>query len=196
MMKNKRKFQVISLPGATSSALRGKQSVRATFKLSRKAIDAMSIVSIHLGIKQKSLFDHLMSDLDVLNIIANEVEPSSFKREDSVQKTFVLSRNTLSLLEKVCNDFSASRDALVEYSIQRLMPIIAKEQEKHKKRKDLLEALRKYAKDGQTLLNESRKMLEEDDPVYTKIEALIYNCEKACTDVEAFVERGEMIEEF
>ena len=46
-----------SLPQPSPDDLRGRQSVRATFRLSAKAIDAMSIVSVHLGIKQKSLFD-------------------------------------------------------------------------------------------------------------------------------------------
>jgi hypothetical protein len=52
----------ISLPLPSSSALRGRQSVRATFKLSEKAIGAISIVATHLGSKQKSLFDHLIDD--------------------------------------------------------------------------------------------------------------------------------------
>jgi len=51
------------LPRPTPEGLRGRQSVRATFKLSAKAIEAMSIVAVHLGIKQKSLFDHLKEKL-------------------------------------------------------------------------------------------------------------------------------------
>ena len=48
-----------SLPRTFTSDLRGRQSVRATFKLSEGCIEAISIVAAHLGIKQKSLFDHL-----------------------------------------------------------------------------------------------------------------------------------------
>ena len=62
----------ITLPRASSSDLRGKQSVRATFKLSERAIDALSIVAIHLGIKQKSLFDHLIDDTRSLKVIARD----------------------------------------------------------------------------------------------------------------------------
>ena len=46
--------------------LRGRQSVRATFRLSEDCIDAISILAIQLGIKQKSIFDHLMEDDQVL----------------------------------------------------------------------------------------------------------------------------------
>lgn len=61
------------------SDLRGRQSVRATFKLSEKAIDALSIVAIHLGIKQKSLFDQLINDTSSLSLIAkfNQIDSIS-----------------------------------------------------------------------------------------------------------------------
>ena len=62
------------IPRTSSADLRGKQSVRATFKLSARAIEAMSIVAVHLGIKQKSLFDHLIEDMQSLKLIAREVE--------------------------------------------------------------------------------------------------------------------------
>jgi len=39
--------------------LKGRQSVRATFRLSEDCINAISILSAQLGIKQKSVFDHL-----------------------------------------------------------------------------------------------------------------------------------------
>ena len=49
-------------PQPTTLELRGRQSVRATFRLSEACIDAISILSAQLGIKQKSVFDHLMED--------------------------------------------------------------------------------------------------------------------------------------
>ena len=54
----------ISLPPC--SDLRGKQSIRATFKLSEKSIEIISVVASRLGIKQKSLFDHLIDDMNKL----------------------------------------------------------------------------------------------------------------------------------
>ena len=59
-----------SIPLPSSIELKGRQSVRATFRLSERAIDAISIVAVHLGIKQKSLFDHLMEDISSMNLIA------------------------------------------------------------------------------------------------------------------------------
>jgi hypothetical protein len=50
---------------ASAMDLRGRQSVWATFRLSEDCIDAISILAVQLGIKQKSVFDHLMEDAQV-----------------------------------------------------------------------------------------------------------------------------------
>ena len=186
----------ISILLPSSSDLRGRQSVRATFKLSERSINAMSIISTHLGIKQKSLFDHLIEDVQALDLIANELESDRFAELDRIQKTYVVSRRTLSSLGEVAKRFDAPRDALVEYSIQRLLPVIKKEKEKHRKRKEILEELAAYNELGEKILERSRKILGEDDPVYDKLEsAMVYkrNTEK---NIRSFVQRGEIIEEF
>ncbi len=184
----------ISLP--SSSDLRGRQSVRATFKLSERSINAMSIISTHLGIKQKSLFDHLIEDAQALDLIANELESDSFAELDRVQKTYVVSRRTLSSLGQVAKRFDTPRDALVEYSIQRLLPIIKKEKEKHRKRKEILEELSEYNELGEKILEKSRKLLGEDDPVYGKLESAMASSRNAEKNIRSFVRRGEIIEEF
>ena len=73
--------------------LRGKQSVRATFKLSQKAIDSIGLVAIHLGIKQKSLFDHIIEDMTALSDLAKTIRIRQFKKIPRKQKTFVLCPN-------------------------------------------------------------------------------------------------------
>ena len=120
------------LPHPSSADLRGKQSVRSTFRLSQSAINMLSIVSTHLGIKQKSLFDHLMEDMDSLSQIAQEILPEYPEPSLKIQKTYVLSRKTVISLDSVCKNYKTPRDALVEYSIHRLLPVIEKEKEKHK----------------------------------------------------------------
>ena len=46
----------------STATLRGRQSVRATFKLTERSIDALSILACQLGIKQKTLFDQVVDD--------------------------------------------------------------------------------------------------------------------------------------
>ena len=184
------------LPRTSSADLRGRQSVRATFKLSERAIEAMSIVSVHLGIKQKSLFDHLIEDAQSLNLIAREVESERFSTLNRVQKTYVISRKTLSSLDETSKRFNAPRDALVEYSIQRLIPVINRERERHRKRKEILRDMTELLENGLEVLQRSRSLLGEEDPVSVRFESAMRSLVSTQAHVKDFVEKGEIIEEF
>lgn len=196
MKKSDDRMIRITLPMANTADLRGKQSVRATFKLTEEAINTMSIVSVHLGIKQKSLFDHLIEDMHALETIAQEIEPREFKTQQRVQKTFVLSRKTLMSLEKVCRDFNAPRDILVEYSIQRLLPVIIREQERHRRRKEILKELGGFLRQGERILEKSKELVGEEDMVYDRIERMIAACAHTVEYVADYIERGKVIETF
>ena len=185
-----------TLPLPCSLDLRGKQSVRATFKLTGKAIDAISVVAVHLGIKQKSLFDHLIDDPHSLNLIARNIDSGRFKRLNRIQKTYVISRRTLCCLDEVSRDLNAPRDALVEYSIQRLLPVIAEEREKHKRRKAFLSEITDYLKQGEKILKRSKKLLGEDDLVFDKFKSSMTAFQNTHQGIKSFIEKGEIIERF
>ena len=189
-------LEEITLPLPSSADLRGRQSVRATFKLSARAIDVLSIVARQLGIKQKSLFDHLIEDVRSLNVIANEIEDEAFGALDRVQKTFVVSRRTLSCLEQTSRQFNAPRDALVEYSIQRLLPVIAKEREKHLKRKAILNDINAHLAQGLKILQKAQSLLGEDDPVYDRFETAMHSLVNSQSHIENYVKKGSVIEDF
>jgi hypothetical protein len=186
----------IRLPQPSSFELRGRQSVRATFKLSAKAIEALSILAVHLGIKQKSIFDHLIEDTQSLRTIAQEVDSEAFNALERVQKTFVISRKTLISLEETAGKFNTSRDALVELSILRLLPIISREREKHEKRKNILNEIDYFLSQGLMLLEEFKADLGEEDPAMAKFTGSIEALVDARTHIEAFVVKGQMIEHF
>ena len=186
----------ITLPQPSSFDLRGRQSVRATFKLSAKAIEALSILAVHLSIKQKSIFDHLIEDAQSLRTIAREVDPEAFNALERVQKTFVISRKTLISLEETARQFNTSRNALVELSIQRLLPIISREREKHENRKNILNEIDYFLSQGLMLLDEFKTDLGDEDPATAKFKGSIEALIDARTHIEAFVVKGQMIERF
>ena len=76
----------ISVSKPSALDLRGRQSVRATFRLSEDCIEAISILSAQLGIKQKSVFDHLMEDAQILRNMASELENTEFDRHERIQQ--------------------------------------------------------------------------------------------------------------
>lgn len=198
-MEKKEENQInMSISVSKSSALdfRGRQSVRATFRLSEDCIDAISILSAQLGIKQKSIFDHLMEDIQVLKNMANELENTEFDRHDRVQKTFVISRRSLSFLDTISSTHNAPRDALVEYSVRRLLPIIAGERKKHEKRKELLTDISNHFADGEKLLSKAEEMLGVDDPIVNKLQIAMSVYKNAFDDIANFIDRGKIIEKF
>lgn len=184
------------LPQPSSRDLRGRQSVRATFKLTARAIETMSAVSIHLGIKQKSLFDHLVDDIRALEAIAREVRTTTADDDSRVQKTFVLSRRTLNSLEQAAESFQTRRDTLVEHSIQRLIPVIEKEKEKHQMRKALLDRINEFIESGEKLWQEARVQLGEEDPVFDELDRAMTSLLSARNDISAFIAKGKIIEKF
>lgn len=185
-----------SLPQTTTSDLMGRQSVRATFRLTEGCIDAISIVAAHLGIKQKSLFDHLVEDDHSLRSIAREIQQLKVTRQGRIQKTYVISRRSLLSLDHIARNFDAPRDALVEYSVQRLLPIISRERQKHEKRKEMLGEITAHMIAGGKLIKKIEKVLGQDDPIFQKMETVMNVYNSAYGTIESFIEKGKIIESF
>jgi predicted nucleic acid-binding protein len=179
----------------TTADLRGRQSVRTTFKLSERSIDALSILASQLGIKQKSLFDHLIEDTQALRMIASEFANVGHAVQ-RVAKTYVISRKTLESLERVSEQYNTPRDALVEYSIERILPLLVREKEKHIKRKILVEELQEYLHRGTALLTRAENDLGSDDPVFLEILTMIRSVNSCCRELDQCVMRGAKIEKF
>ena len=198
MKKNEKKQSDmgISISNASTMALRGRQSVRATFRLSEACIDAISILSAQLGIKQKSVFDHLMEDAQILKDLASDLENSEIDRHERIQKTFVISRRSLSFLDTISSEYDAPRDALVEYSIRRLLPIIANERKKHEKRKVILAEISDHFEKGRKLLSKADKVLGTDDPMVNNLKTAMSVYKNVLNDINGFIERGKIIEKF
>ena len=180
--------------GASLRDLMGKQSVRATFRISSRAIESMAVVAEHFGIKQKSLFDHLVEDAEALNAIADSLSADAMKEVPRVQKTFVISRRTLDALEMASRRFGAPRDALVEFSIQRLGELIEGERQRHAVRKALLKRVEERKALFHGSLSESVQALGEADPFVERLANICGHLEHAVDDLKALVKRGEGLE--
>ncbi|MBW1954470.1 MAG: hypothetical protein JRI76_08860 [Deltaproteobacteria bacterium] len=180
----------------SATDLMGRQSVRVTFRLSEACINAISILATHLGIKQKSVFDHLMENTRMLHEVAKQMEDAALGLGNRTQKTFVISRRSLVSLEKISSDFNMPRDALIEFSVQRLLPIIAKEREKHEFRKKLFKKTERHFKEGVSLLKEAEAILGEDDPITRRFESVMGHYQGVFEDLEAFIQKGKRIEGF
>jgi len=188
---------IVHLQFAEESAarLRGHQSVRTTFKLSERSIRALSILAGQLGIKQKSLFDHLVEDVQTLKAIAREFEdfPGDGQR---VAKTYVISRKTLENLESISSRYNTPRDALVEFSIERILPLIEREKEKYARRTQIASQLERLAGESEKLLQQALAELGEDDPLVQELLTVARASGSASQRIAVYLEKAKKIEEF
>lgn len=188
--------KIFRLPRPSSSDLRGKQSVRATFRLSKTAVETISILAVQLGIKQKSLFDHLIEDMETLDLIARRLDPNILQNIPRVQKTYVLNRRTLRYLEQASRQYDAPRDALVEYSIKRLLPVIKRELAKHRTRKKLIDEADSLTSRGRNLLRKMLSSLGDEDPFSSEFKSAMQSLVAAQRKMAEVVEKGEELEAF
>ncbi|MCP3941284.1 MAG: hypothetical protein GY710_07360 [Desulfobacteraceae bacterium] len=176
--------------------LRGKQSVRATFKISQKAIDSIGLVAIHMGIKQKSLFDHIIEDMTALSDLAKTIRIRQFKKIDRKQKTFVLSRRTIEALGSISETYDMPRDALVEYSVKKLESVIMAEKLRHEERKKLQQQMTAYFLTGEALYKHAIGVLSEDDPFCRHFEKTVTTSRKTTQAINEFLEKSKVLENF
>ena len=196
MRKAEKKSSIVDIPQTQLSAnsLQGKQSVRTTFSLPEQMIDLLSVAAGQLGVKQKSLFDHLVEDREVLQQVAEEAQSYQPAGEERRSKTFVMSRTALLSLEKVAKKSHMPRDILVEVSIRRLLPVMDNEQEKQEKRQAILKDCKAYLGQGEKLLKKSARLLGKEDQIYKRLEDLVNLCDKSVTELSEVVEKGKRME--
>jgi hypothetical protein len=167
--------------------LKGKQSVRATFRLSEQMIDLLKVAATHLGVQQKSLIDELVQSRETLDLIVNEPREILRTEVQRRQKTMVLSRNSLNLLDDISNTYHLSRDYLVELCISRLIPFVDAEQEKHEQRRQLIKDVDRYLENGRHLLKKADGMLGPEDRFRIKLEKIINFTEDNVVELRRFV---------
>jgi len=194
-MTRSKSFIHLEFTEESSARLRGHQSVRTTFKLSERSITALSVLAGQLGIKQKSLFDHLVEDVQALKTIAREFEtfPDEGQR---VAKTYVISRKTLENLERVSAKYNTPRDALVEFSIERILPLIEQEKEKYARRMKIARQLGELAANSRELLQVAIEELGEDDQLVQELVSVARSAMAARQRVDAYLQKAKGIEDF
>ncbi len=194
-MKIKSYMKELGAEDLSSVELRGCQSVRTTFKISERCIDALRILAAQMGIKQKSLFDQLIDDTQALKAIAktcDDLEISSHR----IAKTYVISRKTLDSLEYVSRRYNTPRDVLVEFSIERILPLIAQEKRKYAWRKEVVARLETQLTEGFRLLEQATEELGKNDPVVEELRVMMRSNDMGLQRMIRFLEKGKKIEQF
>lgn len=177
-------------------ALKGMQSVRATFTLPKTTINLISTVASQLGVKQKSIFDHLVEDTERFGRIADEARHYHANTKQREQKTFVLSKSSLGKLEAFAKTHQLPRDLLVEYTVKQLHPVVAQEKKQHENRKTLLKEMETFQKQGIRFMNKARSLVGNDDEAVQSLEAVFSQYDKSVDALKIRIDKGRCMEDF
>jgi hypothetical protein len=180
--------------GISEASLRGRQSVRTTFRLPVYLIELLGIVACQFGLKQKSLFDQLIEDNGVLHEIAENFSSYTPDNIERRAKTYVLSKQSLLTLERVSFERHIPRDLLMEISIRRLLPVLFAEREKHYKRAKILGEMQQYLLHGKNLQAQAEDLLGADDPVCETVSRMVRLGEEAAMNLTDIVAKGKTME--
>ncbi len=192
-MKRKDTDESADILKLNARRLRGKQSVRATFSLPEQIIGLLKVASAHLRVQQKSLIDQLVEDRMSLEQVAAATKAERKKNVKRRQKTFVLSRNSLELLDEMAKQHNTSRDHLIELSVSRLMPFLDAEQEKHKNRRMLILEVERHLSRSRALLDKADKMLGPDDTFKRKLEKIVSFTERTAEEMKKSIKEKETL---
>jgi hypothetical protein len=184
------------IPKASATDLRGRQSIRVAFKLTPNCVEAMNILGAHLRLKPKSLFDHMVQERQALEAMADQARTHRRDETPRVTKTYVISRDAASALDEVAREVKIPRDLLVETSVRHLMPLIQKEQVRHKARKIFLAKMEGHLNEGRQLHAEMVARLGRNDPMCDKMNLVMDAYERAFAAMAQYIKKGENIERF
>ncbi|RLB97275.1 MAG: hypothetical protein DRH90_23590, partial [Deltaproteobacteria bacterium] len=134
-----------------------------------------------------------LEDSDALIAIARSNPRKNVEKKDRIQKTFVISQKSLSSLKKLLNEVESSRDDLVEYAIQRLLPILLKERNQQKKREIALSEMAQLLEHSIELMSKIEKTVGKDDPLYEYYLEGIMAYQNAFDKMENLVQQGKRI---
>lgn len=175
--------------------LRGRQSVRTTFRLPEGVIVLLGIVAGQFGLQQKALLDQLIDNAEFMQLPDDGAGKDLREKQPVRTKTFVLSKRSLYILEKVSRERRIPRDALVAAVIQQLMPIIRAEREKQRKRQEIYGDMAAYLRYGQNLLAKSENSLGKDDQIHAMIARMVRLGEEGVAKMAEIIDRGRNMEE-
>ncbi|WP_319404875.1 hypothetical protein [uncultured Desulfosarcina sp.] len=88
---------------------------------------------------------------------------------------------------------SASRDDIVELSIQRLLPVFKKEHRRQNNRERAFAKIKEHLIQGKPLMDEIRQLVGEDDSRFRSFQSVTLSFAKTFAEIETLVDHGKRI---
>lgn len=183
------------------SALKDKQSERATFKLTEETSNTLKSLAQEHGITIKELFETLCSDsFDPLMKLFSERRLNELRLDKlgrSVRKTYVISRQSFHRLNKTSRRLRIPRDILVEYLVRaykRLKEQYVRElEESQKNHRKALHIIERFSSGADEAKKRLKEILIDYDPIVERLELIQAVIDNLYMAIESELENGTPI---
>jgi len=169
---------------ALATSLSEKQSVRTTFKLSKKSLDAFnSLIEAH-RLKPKEIFDLICSFDQLIDIAVKSIDNESLPTgKEYVRKTYVISQQDKRLLNRLSKKHGVPRDMLVDRLILAYEGILKLHKKKEREQEEkAYKIVSEFSQNAGATLKELSDLLDKDSPILERfgaIELLVENLNTA-----------------
>jgi len=170
------------------------KDVVASFNMSQNSLDAMAWLAKRFGLSNKRLFDAIWKNYDeaIINLIEKIPIDSKVER---IKKSQRISRMSLKNLNELAKKYKMKRDAIVEitfisYKILHEQML----QERNDKHRKALKMIDKYWEQGELLEKRLVGILNEDDPILTRMSKIIVVIENLSIAIKNELDNGILID--
>lgn len=170
--------------------------VHSTFRLSQGAHNAIKQLTDSLGVKNAELFDRLLIFFEGLEKTKNPVPLTEANRKsESIRKTYVVKKETLSKLNKIVSAKNTTRDLLIESAALAFKYILEEVLSDKKARyrnifEKTITPFLSRAEDIEELVGE----LGSDDPIVRRFTSVVTILNNLYLAIEHFLKDGTPID--
>lgn len=151
----------------SKSLLTKKESKRTTFKLSNKCLEAFEWMVESYNATAKEVLDIIsLSDEIIDHAIEIAKEHNEDESQKKTRKTFVISKQSLSQLNRISTKENVSRDTLIEMLILLYKSLLEKHLEEEKeKEKEALKIISNFWSEAENVEGHLDELLSEENPI-------------------------------
>ena len=173
------------------------KSTRTTFNLNKKLHEAMNLLCMNYGMKQKTFIDdvvvpnasYFVSTPELKKIISQEKDGN--KSQDLERKTFVLGKSSLKKLNDLSKDTGIHRDRLFSAAVAMEMVKQEKRNDKYHKAIEMIEKIVQNINDVEGKL---KAFLGDDDPIPNRVRIVGVILDNLLMAIDAELNRGVPID--
>lgn len=170
-----------------------KQSVRTTFKLTKKSIDAINWLIEKYDTKPKEIFDIMCSNENLIKtVIEYLTNNNNFNNSNTyIRKTFVISKLALRSLNAYSKKNKIARDLIVDNLIFVFEHLLKKIEENERKQEEkALSIISNFWGEAEKIEKELKTFLEDEHPILTRFSYVIVLLMNLTSAIKSKLEEG------